>query len=251
VAGSGASNGASTTQSGPAGAGGGAAPEQTAETGQQAAATATASQDAAGNLVVVVRINSPGDDGPISQTNAAIGSANAANTSATTQGQPTPVGEPAAAAGSGEAAKPRRPTRKPAQDPARKRPAAARTSVPASAPPAAPVVRHQSSPAPAADRAQVKHPAIARAQHKAKPGAGSSVDRRSAAGPLHRVAASAAGLFHSVAPPAPVAKPESADVSQPVFVSLLVALAALMAFVIWPQRPDWLRLVHSRTRLRG
>ena len=32
-------------------------------------------QDGAGNLVVTVRINSPGNNGPVSQTNAAIGSA--------------------------------------------------------------------------------------------------------------------------------------------------------------------------------
>jgi hypothetical protein len=79
------SNDSSTNQSGSAGAEGAGA-GQGASTGQAASSTATATQDGAKNIVVIVRINSPGDDGPISQTNTAVAASNASNTSATAQG---------------------------------------------------------------------------------------------------------------------------------------------------------------------
>src|SRR6266516_5498393 len=64
------SNDSSTVQSG--GAGGDAQPGgQQAATGQNAGSTATVTQDQAGNLVIAVRINSPGNNGPISQANTA------------------------------------------------------------------------------------------------------------------------------------------------------------------------------------
>src|ERR671922_193581 len=83
-----------------------------------------ASQDGAGNLVVIVRINSPGNNGAISQTNAAGAGANAANTSATNQGPPAAATEPPASASRGAPA-PRRPAPKRAAHPPRKAPAAA------------------------------------------------------------------------------------------------------------------------------
>jgi hypothetical protein len=245
VAGASGSNAASTTQSGVPGTGGATTPGQNAATGQQAGATATASQDAAQNLVVVVRINSPGNNGPISQTNAAAAGANAANTSTTNQGQPAAGSAPAATPASGGAS--RRPARRPASDRPRKQPAAAGTTLRSSAPPAAPAVRHESSTAAAVDRANAKHPASVRAHGKAKRAGASSFDRASAATPLKSVAGSAADVFHAVAPPTSVAKVDSADVSQPVLYSLLAVLAAVAAFLVWPQRPDWLR----PTRLRG
>ena len=38
------------------------------------------------NIVILIRINSPGDNGPIEQTNTAVAASNAGNVSATTQG---------------------------------------------------------------------------------------------------------------------------------------------------------------------
>jgi len=94
------SNDSSTVQSG--GAGGDAQPGgQQAATGQNAGSTATVTQDQAGNLVIAVRINSPGNNGPISQANTAVAISNAANTSATNQG--APLGSAAGAAENGAA----------------------------------------------------------------------------------------------------------------------------------------------------
>jgi hypothetical protein len=81
------SNDSSTSQqSGGVGGAGGQAGDQQASTGQTAGSTTTVSQDQARNLVISIRVNSPGDNGPISQTNQAIAGSNAANTSATNQG---------------------------------------------------------------------------------------------------------------------------------------------------------------------
>ena len=74
-----AANNAATTQGG--GGGGG----KTASTGQQATATATATQDAAGNYVVTVRIDSPGSNGAVTQTNGVVGASTGTNTSKTAQ----------------------------------------------------------------------------------------------------------------------------------------------------------------------
>jgi hypothetical protein len=243
------SNSASTAQNGNPTAGG-ATPDQNAATGQEAGATATASQDGAGNLVVIVRINSPGDNGAISQTNAAGAGANAANTSATSQGQPAAVTEPPASA-SGVAPAPRRPARKPAAHPPRKERAAARPVPRPPAPPATPLSQHQSAAAPAVDRTHPSNPASAQAHKQAKRAPARSVDRGGAASALHRVAAGAADVLDAVAPPAPVARTDSADVSRPVVFSLLAVLAAVAAFLFWPQRPEWLRRIQPRTRLRG
>jgi hypothetical protein len=99
VAVSDSSNDSSTAQgSGGAGAGGQAGDQQ-ATTGQTASSTASVTQDQAGNFVISIRINSPGNNGPITQTNTAIAGSNAANTSATNQG--APVGGAANAAGNG------------------------------------------------------------------------------------------------------------------------------------------------------
>ena len=82
------SNDSSTAQTGGAGDAGGQSGDQQAATGQTASSTATATQDQAGNLVISIRIRSPGNDGPITQTNTGIGISNAGNTSATNQGVP-------------------------------------------------------------------------------------------------------------------------------------------------------------------
>ncbi|HUL97857.1 MAG TPA: hypothetical protein VLU24_00155, partial [Mycobacterium sp.] len=75
-----AANNAATTQGGGGGGGG-----KAASTGQQATATATATQDAAGNYVVTVRIDSPGSNGAVTQTNGVVGASTGTNTSKTAQ----------------------------------------------------------------------------------------------------------------------------------------------------------------------
>jgi hypothetical protein len=76
------SNESSTTQSGAE------APGQAASTGQTAGSTATATQDQPGNIIVSVRINSPGNNGSSTQTNGSGAASNASNSSATGQGAP-------------------------------------------------------------------------------------------------------------------------------------------------------------------
>jgi hypothetical protein len=86
VAGSvaGASNDGSTGQGGAAG--GQQASEQQATTDQAAIVTAAATQDQPQNIVIQIRINSPGDNGPINQSNTTVAVSNAGNASATRQG---------------------------------------------------------------------------------------------------------------------------------------------------------------------
>ena len=87
VAGSvaGASNDSSTDQGGASGGQQGS--EQQAATDQAATAAAAATQEQPQNIVIVIRINSPGDNGPIEQTNTAAAASNAGNVSATRQGE--------------------------------------------------------------------------------------------------------------------------------------------------------------------
>lgn len=98
-----AANNASTSQGGSGG--------DAASTAQQATSTATATQDAAGNLVVTVRIDSPGENGAVAQTNGVVGSSSGTNTSDTTQqvAAPTPAVLPQAhRAGAAASPKPAR-----------------------------------------------------------------------------------------------------------------------------------------------
>ncbi len=86
VAGSvaGASNDGSTGQGG---APGRQQPsQQAATTDQAAAASASATQEQPQNIVILIRINSPGDNGPIDQSNTTVAVSNAGNVSATSQG---------------------------------------------------------------------------------------------------------------------------------------------------------------------
>ena len=105
VAPSTSANNASTTQGGGGGGGNGAS------TTQQANATATATQDAAGNYVITVRIDSPGANGAVAQTNGVVGASSATNSSKTAQqvAAPTSAVQPqahhAGAAGSPKAHK--------------------------------------------------------------------------------------------------------------------------------------------------
>jgi hypothetical protein len=87
---------------------------QAAGTGQQAIANGLATQTAPTNMVVSVRINSPGANGPISQSNVAVATVGATNDSATSQGGPSgadgaqqaATGQGAAAAGAGTQSQP-------------------------------------------------------------------------------------------------------------------------------------------------
>jgi hypothetical protein len=59
--------------------------DQASSTQQTASSAASAAQQQPQNIVISIRINSPGDDGPITQINAAVGAAGSANNSATGQ----------------------------------------------------------------------------------------------------------------------------------------------------------------------
>ncbi len=77
----GAGSDSGTSQSGAGELGGG----QQAATGQDATATGEGTQSQPTNIVVSIRINSPGNDGPISQTNRVAVGVSASNASLTTQ----------------------------------------------------------------------------------------------------------------------------------------------------------------------
>jgi hypothetical protein len=77
----GAGNGSNTSQAGAAQPGG----SQQAGTGQEAGATGQVSQSQPKNVVISVRVNSPGNNGPIAQTNIAGVGVDAINGSATDQ----------------------------------------------------------------------------------------------------------------------------------------------------------------------
>src|SRR5919201_1555738 len=83
-------------------------PAQQAKTDQMAVADASGLQQQPTNIVVTIRVDSPGDDGSISQTNVVVGSSNAANTSGTTQEHPTEPPAPSVTSGCGPAGRPKR-----------------------------------------------------------------------------------------------------------------------------------------------
>ena len=59
--------------------------DQTASTQQSASSAASAVQQQPQNIIISIRINSPGNDGPITQINASVGAAASSNNSATGQ----------------------------------------------------------------------------------------------------------------------------------------------------------------------
>jgi hypothetical protein len=81
--------GAEESQPAPAGT---APSGQQSSTGQSANANAGVNQQSPRNVVISIRINSPGNDGPIGQTNIAAGNATGTNTSSTNQGDPASGG---------------------------------------------------------------------------------------------------------------------------------------------------------------
>src|SRR4029079_17916796 len=83
-----AASGSAPPQDSPSSAGGGGGDQGTqlsAATQQAAAAIASVIQQGAQNIVIQIRINSPGDNGPINQSNIAIAGAGAVNASQTSQ----------------------------------------------------------------------------------------------------------------------------------------------------------------------
>jgi hypothetical protein len=229
----GTANGTNDASTGQSGASGGAG--QDASTNQQAGANTTVTQDQAGNYVVTVRINSPGKNGPVSQTNAAAGSSNAQNSSETSQGGQSPapaqsVAPPKkAAAGSSKHA-----TRRPVQQ-TRSAPASPVTPSPTwhSASTAAPVAVHANHP---------KRVAGGRAAHRGRAAALRESGEPVSASPLAEAISHAGDVLGAVAPRAPIGAPQRpADVSSSVLYSLLTVLGVAALFVAWSLRPAWRR----------
>jgi hypothetical protein len=238
----GSSNAASTTQDGAPEGGSG----QDVATQQQAGADTTVTQDGAGNLVVVVRINSPGDNGPISQTNATVATSGAQNTSETTQGEP--AAPSAASAGPKEkaaGAPPRTSRRRPHRAAAPRRQGAVATA-PAPTPPTQPVFATHGSDTKAQARPQhqPRHPANARnAQHERAAANDAGFGGRTTANPLGTAVAKAGDLLGTVAPRAPLdGTRSSADVTNSVLFSLLAVFVLAAVFVGWSLLPERLRV---------
>ena len=250
-----ASNSASQTQTAEPGESGAGASDQAAETGQAAGATATATQNGAQNIVVIVRINSPGDSGPISQTNTTVAISDATNDSATTQragsgpdGAAPPAAQPEGAPAPGPAAA--------APAPRRRAPASATRS---SEPNPAAAVRSSAPVAPAAHVSggtRVSSAAGRAGAHRSASHARPAGNRRAAtvgrALQPGAIAARTADFLGSLTPPRSTAAPDSAaDISGSVLYSLLAALAAAAGFLFWPLLAGRLRLAGPRNRLRG
>jgi hypothetical protein len=110
VAGSaaGASNDSSTGQESVPGG-------QQAATNQAATGTATATQEQPENIIIVIRINSPGDNGAIEQTNTTVAVSNAGNVSVTRQGGGSGNGGAAGGTATGASPDPQAPIGPPAQ----------------------------------------------------------------------------------------------------------------------------------------
>jgi hypothetical protein len=227
-------NDASTSQGG-----GSTGPGQDASTDQQAAANTTVTQDQAGNLVVTVRINSPGDNGPVSQTNAAVGASNAQNRSDTTQGGQSKASAPSTASKKAGRASGHSSRRRPHRN-------TAVAAAPASVSPVAQAPAWHSADATAASAVRAHHPKHAakdRPAHRGRtaPLDGSSSERASES-PLGRAIGQAGDLLGTVAPRAAIGAPRRpADVSSPVLYSLLAALTVGAVFVAWSLRPAWRR----------
>lgn len=231
VASSTAANTASTAQGGVGNA--------ASATTQQATPTATATQDAAGNLVVTVRLDSPGKNGAITQTNGAISASNATNTSSTTQqvAAPKPAVRPQARrAGAAASRKLPRQKRQPASVPAppeSSRPQATTTD----AEPAATTPHRLAIQKPAPSH---RHPAVAQKFH----------------GPTHHSStlnSITKGAVQALSPFVPNTSPVadasgSENVSRPVLLALLLAAAAAAAAFALRRAPARRQAASSRTR---
>jgi len=222
-----ATNGSSTTQNGG---------DNAATTGQDAGSTVTASQDEAGNLVITVRNDSPGKDGPVAQTNGAVGNSDATNTSNTDQqgAAPAPTALPQAH-GKGAAA-----SRKPSRPRHRQPATAARVATGSLSAPAVTVV------APPKAEATPKQAPV----HRRPSGAPHAVSHEHHVGVLSSVKAGAARVLSPfTAETAPVANASRpADASRAVLLTLLaLATAAAATFVVRRRVPVRRRAPSGRT----
>jgi hypothetical protein len=221
-------NDASTNQEGaPGGAG------QDASTNQQAGGNTSVTQDQAGNLVVTVRINSPGNNGLVSQTNVAAGSSNAQNSSETSQGgqseAPAQGMAPKKAAGGSSKHASRRPLH---HRNASVRPV---TTAP---------VWHSATTRSAASmvRAHPRHLVGGHATQRRSTAARRGSREQASASPLGKAISDAGDLLGAIAPRSPIAGSQRAGgVSSSVLNSLLAAFGVAAIFVAWSLRPTWRR----------
>jgi hypothetical protein len=210
-----AGNTASSTQAGGSNA---------ASTAQRAGATATAAQDSAGNYVITVRIDSPGANGPVTQTNGADGSSTATNTSSTTQqaAAPTSAAQPPAHhAATAASRKPSRHRQLDATAPASVESATPPQAATAAVEPAATTPDRPATPRTPAHR----HPALR---------GSSGQTHQSTLGRIAGGAAQAlAPLVPHTSPVADASQPAGPqDVSDAVLVTLLILAAAGGTFVL-------------------
>ena len=279
-----AANGSATTQAGgsPSSASGGEGDQGTevaAATQQAAAAIASAIQQGAQNIVIQIRINSPGDNGPINQSNIANAGAGAVNASQTSQGSGADAAAPASDHGSAPD------TGSPASGAV---PPAAPAEPPASAPAAGPTQAYATTTTPARPRVesrQTKHEHAAAAGSTRPPAAGAhrgqlqvapaqAVPTRAAAAPVstidpqhpaspaaapkhHGAAAAASGggggaarVFNRIAGPAPVAARSLDQVSNAVVLTLVALIVGVLFFVAYTYAPPALRASGLWLRLR-
>lgn len=192
-----AANDASTAQSGGSAA---------ASTSQQATPTATATQDAAGNYVITVRVDSAGSNGAVSQTNGVLGASSGTNTSNTAQQVAAP---------------------KPAVQPQARRAGAARS------PQHSRVDRQPFATAEVDSAARTLDPVGMRPAHRHPAGTPARAHTHHQS-TLSRIARGAVQALSPILPQAPPAANAAgaADVSRPVLLTLLVLAAAMAAFAL-------------------
>lgn len=180
----------------PPAADGAPAPLQDAVTDQTSSATATVADPDQSNLVVIIRINSPGDD-VVSQTNVISVGATSANGSSTNQDQSAGASPaPAAALVEGSAA------------PVGAAPASAPASAPAASP--QPVASTQQDDAPAvADRGKVILAAYGRSSAGPQPDAAAPAPRNRQVEPASRGAEPARAEARAPSSSAPVVAPQA------------------------------------------
>jgi len=216
-------------------------------TEQAAAALASALQQQPRNIVISIRINSPGDDGPVNQANTAVADAGSANASNTTQGANDGSAGDLGAARVALAAHPRvRPKLN-----TERRPAPAAASAPAAAAPAP--VSHTSEGA-----TTVQAPAAARPVDQIKAAPRTQAARASRG---HRVLSGAARATASVPQDAArmlgnLGSPNTAalqseraqNLTGAVVYTLFAVMLGLALFLTWRYLPattglrGWLRL---------
>lgn len=216
-------------------------------TEQAAAALASALQQQPRNIVISIRINSPGDDGPVNQANTAVADAGSANASNTTQGA---NGGSAGDLGAARVALAAHPRVRPKLNTER-RPAPAAASAPAAAAPAP--VSHTSEGA-----TTVHAPAAARPVDQIKAAPRTQAARASrghrvlsgAARATARVPQDAARMLGNLGSPntAALQSERAQTLTGAVVYTLFAVMLGLALFLTWRYLPattglrGWLRL---------